>query len=233
VAVVAVVCAPPLGERLEERMATHMVQHVVLIVVAAPLIALATPGQVLLAGLPRTLRRGLVRTVRRVPAGTLLTPHAAWALQTAALWCWHLPVPYDAAVRNETTHLSEHAVFLGTAWLFWWHLVRLGRHRLRGAGAFLYVALAIPPGAALGAVLTFADHPLYPAQVALARTFGSTDPLFDQRLAALVMWIPLDFAYLALAIWIFHRWWQRQAPHETPDLVHVLPVDSRTAEVRS
>jgi cytochrome c oxidase assembly factor CtaG len=207
VLVVLVVCSPPVGEHLEDRLSTHMLQHLALIMVAAPLIALASPGQPLLAGLPRGLRRSLVRAARRLPTSSLLSPHLAWALFVAALWLWHLPVAYDAAVRSETLHLLEHAAFLSTAWLFWWHLAVLGRHRLRGPVALLYTLAAVPPGAALGAMLTFPGHPLYPLQAAHAAASG-IDPLLDQRIGGLVMWIPIDFAFLLVAVLILARWWR-------------------------
>jgi len=202
---ILVVCAPPVGERLEERLSTHMVQHLVLIMVSAPLLAYAAPGQPLLAGLPAAVRQRMVGLGRRLPVGVLLTPHLAWAAHIAALWLWHLPVAYDAAVTSEPLHLVEHACFLSTAWLFWWHLATLTRHRLRGVAAALYLLAAIPPGAALGAVLTFPSHPLYPAQARHALEAG-TDPLLDQRIGGLVMWIPLDFAYLAVVVWLVVGW---------------------------
>ena len=205
VLVVLVVTAPPLGEMLEERLSTHMAQHLVLIMVAAPLFAWAAPGLPLLAGMPPGVRRLLVRTRRRLPTSALLTPHLAWTLQITVLWAWHLPVAFDAAVHSEVLHLTEHAAFLVTAWLFWWHLTTLGRHRLRGPVAVLYLVAAVPPGAALGAMLTFPSHPLYPLQAAHAAASG-INPLLDQRIGGLVMWIPLDFAYLFVAVLMLATW---------------------------
>jgi putative membrane protein len=219
---------PPLGEILEERLATHMVQHVAIVVLVAPLLALAAPGQALLAGLPGGLRSGAVRIGRRLPLASVALPQVAWTAHIAALWLWHLPAAYDAAVRNESVHLAEHLSFLLTAWLFWWNVVNAGRRRLSGPAAALYVAAAVPPGAALGAVLTFPDRILYPAQAAAASSVGA-DPLLDQRIGGLVMWIPLDLAYLTLAVWLFHRWLarsERERPAES-----ALPVDARTREV--
>lgn len=220
---VVVICSPPVGARLEQRLSTHMVQHLVLIMISAPLLAYASPGQPLLAGVPTAVRRRMVRLGRRLPVGVLLTPHLAWGAHIAALWLWHLPTAYDAAVRSESLHLVEHACFLSTAWLFWWHLATLTRHRLRGVPAALYLLAAIPPGAALGAVLTFPNHPLYPLQARHAAQTG-TDPLLDQRIGGLVMWIPLDFAYLAVVVWLLARWLRSMAlrwpePEHDPALV--------------
>lgn len=207
VLVTVVFTATPLGELLEHRMWTHMVQHVVLIMVAAPLLAWSAPGPVLLAGLPHGIRRPLVRVTHRLPIAAVLSAPVAWVLQVAAMWTWHLPAAYDLAVQNELVHIAEHASFLLTGWLFWWHLLTPTRHRLGGMSAVSYLAASVPPGAALGAVLTFPQHTLYPTQAHLAAAAG-IDPLLDQRIAGLVMWVPLDVVWLALAIVLFGRWLQ-------------------------
>lgn len=207
VLVVVVITATPLGELLEHRMWTHMTQHVVLIMVAGPLLAWSAPGPVLLAGLPHGVRRPVVRVFHRLPVAVVFSAPAAWILQVAAMWIWHLPAAYDLAVQNEFAHVIEHACFLLTAWLFWWHLLSPSRRRLQGMPAVFYLAASVPPGAALGAVLTFPQHTLYPAQAHLAAEAG-IDPLLDQRIAGLVMWVPLDFAYLVLAVLLFARWLQ-------------------------
>ncbi len=220
---VLAVTAPPLGDLLERRLSTHMTQHLVLMLVAAPLLAVARPARLVLAGLPGAVRTPVADVLRRLPGSGLLAPHLAWALSVAALWLWHLPASYDAAVRSDAVHVAEHASFLLTSWLFWWHLVRAGRHRLRGAAAAAYVLASVPPGAALGAVLTFADHPLYADQAARAVRSGA-DPVVDQHVAGIVMWVPLDLVLLGLGIWLFGRWF-RGLDAGDPDRV-VLPVDA-------
>lgn len=206
VLVVVVFTATPLAELLEHRMWTHMTQHVVLIMVAGPLLAASAPGTALLAGLPPGVRRPLVRVVHHLPLTVVLSAPVAWLLQVAAMWIWHLPAAYDLAVENELAHVAEHACFLLTAWLFWWHLLS-PRRLLHGMPAVFYLAASVPPGAALGAVLTFPQHTLYPVQAHLAAEAG-INPLLDQRIAGLVMWVPLDFAYLVLAVVLFARWLQ-------------------------
>jgi cytochrome c oxidase assembly factor CtaG len=189
-----VVTTGPLGELLEQRLSTHMAQHMVLITVSGPL--LAASG----CGLPV-----LVRLQRRFPAPGIVGPHAAWGAYIAALWLWHLPAAYDAAVRSEYVHLAEHACFLLTAWLFWWHLLGPVRRRMNGLPAVLYLVAAIPPGAALGALFIFTTHPLYPAQSSEAAAAGA-NPLTDQRLGGIVMWVPMDFAFVGLAVLLVGRW---------------------------
>lgn len=225
-----VVTLPPLGEVLEQRLATHMVQHIVMIMVTAPLLALAAPGQPTLAGLPAGVRRPLVRLGHRLPGAVLLAPGFAWVLHIAALWAWHMPAAYDAALNSEVVHLCEHACFLLTAWVFWWHLTTVAGRRLRGPAALLYVVAAVPPGAALGAMLTFPQHPLYPAQAAHAAASG-INPLLDQRIGGLVMWIPLDLVYLAIAVLLMGRWFKTMDALWRPSLETDLPADAvRIAE---
>ena len=145
VIITVVATAPPLGEVLEERLSTHMVQHIVLITVSAPLLAICGCGLPVLVGLPRWARHPLVRLRRRCSSLGVMGPHVAWGLHIAALWMWHLPAAYDEAVRSLYAHVSEHACFLLTAWLFWWHLLGPARRRMRGPAAVLYLVAAIPP----------------------------------------------------------------------------------------
>jgi cytochrome c oxidase assembly factor CtaG len=233
---VVIVAGSPLGELLEHRMWTHMAQHVVLMMVSAPLLAWSAPGPVMLAGLPGTARRPLVRATHRLPLAVLFSAGVAWTLQVAAMWLWHLPAAYDLAVTNEPAHIAEHACFLLTAWLFWWYLLTPSHHRLQGMSGVFYLAASVPPGAALGAVLTFPQHLLYPAQAHLAAEAG-IDPLLDQRLAGLVMWVPLDFAYLVLAVVLFARWLRRlegteAAQVETPAYVELGHAELREVRLR-
>lgn len=205
VVVVAVIAGSPLGELLEQRLSTHMAQHVVLIMVAAPLLAWSAPGVPVLAGLPGGVRRPLTRLGHHLPVRTIGSAPVAWLASVGTMLAWHLPGPYDLAVGNELAHLAEHASFLLTAWWFWWHLLAPSAHRLRGIPAVGYVVASIPPGALLGAVLVFAQHPVYPSQAELASDSGIA-PLLDQRIGGLVMWAPMDFAYMAIAITLFGRW---------------------------
>lgn len=220
VVIVVVIGASPLAELTENRLWTHMLQHQGFLLVAAPLLAASSPGAAVLAGMPHAVRGRLVRVARGLRLPALNNALLAWAVSQAAMWAWHLPGPYDAAVRSEPVHLSEHATFLLTGWWFWSHV--LGHRRLADLPAAGYVAAAMLPGSALGAVLTFPRHPLYPAQATLSRAAG-IDPLLDQRLGGIAMWVPMDFFYVALAVFFFSRWmgstqrsWTGQAPAQAP-----------------
>ncbi len=196
---------PPLHDIAEESLAGHMVQHMVLVIVAGPLLALGGAGLPLLMALPRGARRVLAR-LRAAPASRWLRQPVRWALvvgavHTVALWFWHLPAPYVAALDNPLVHTVEHVSFVAVGWLLWAAVLSPGRHRLNGAAAFLLLFAAGMAAAALGAVLTFAPAPLYPDHA-----LAAANPLADQQLAGLVMWVPMDMVVLGLAVSVFLRW---------------------------
>jgi putative membrane protein len=169
-----------LGERL---LWAHMVQHEILMVLAAPLLVVGRPVQAW----------QWVRPVR-VPAW-LSDPLLAWTVHGAAIWLWHVPGFFERAVAHEALHFAQHASFLGSALLFWWAI--LARPHL-GAMASLFTTM-LHTGA-LGALMTFSRHPWYAGY-----------SLEDQQLAGLLMWVPAGLAYPVGAIWIASRWLRRSA----------------------
>jgi putative membrane protein len=187
-----------------------MIQHLILILVAPPLLLMGEPVRALVWALPKNVRAAVPRWMRTSlwrPLGIFLTaPSVAFALHAVALLVWHTPGPYDAAVRSETIHALEHLSFLGTALLFWWALIAPPPfRRLPTALRVPYVVGMSLVGAAIGAVLTFATSPLYEVYVGSAPAWGVT-ALEDQQLAGLIMWIPGGFAYLIAAAVLFVSW---------------------------
>jgi putative membrane protein len=145
----------------------HMLQHELLMLVAAPLLVLGRPFMPCLRGLPLLCRRAVGRFGRMgwVQGGWhgLTHPLIAWSLQTVALWLWHAPGLFQGALDNRAVHSLQHLSFLASAGLFWWALIR-GRHGLIGYGAaVLYVFTTSAHSGVLGALLTFAPLPWYPA----------------------------------------------------------------------
>lgn len=208
-ALVALAVSEPVHEAGETRLWAHMAQHMILIVAAAPLLAAGAPAVPLLLLLPIRGRRRVAgwRHRLRTTSGLswLYLPVTAWLVSVVTLWFWHLPSGFDAAMRSHLLHGVEHVSFLVTAWAFWWHVLQAGRRRMGGAAGVLYVFAATLPMAALGAILTFARAPLYPEQAAAAVATGF-DPLVDQQLAGLIMWVPPDILYLAVSVALFLRW---------------------------
>lgn len=197
----------PLDPAAEALFSAHMVQHMLLIVVAAPLWVIGAPLLPSLWALPVRTRRGLARwwhahrTLRAIVAG-LGMPLSVFIMHTIALWFWHFPGPYQAALRNQPLHALEHAAFFGTALCFWWSVIQpIGRRHVSRLAALVMVAGIMIQGSALGAILLFATHPWYPAHGPGARAWGIT-LLADQQLAGLIMWIPAGIAYIAAALWL-------------------------------
>lgn len=192
-------------------LAAHMTQHVLLTTFAAPLLVLAAPVVTLLWGLPFTWRRSLAgfgrqRHIRR-GRNVLTIPVIAWLGYALALWLWHTPAAYQAAVRNETLHILEHVSFLASALLLWWTALVSVRATSFGfgTGVFLLFTTSLQAGL-LGALLTFARRPFYP--IYETNVFGLT-PVADQQLAGIIMWIPGGFVYLGGALLLAWIWLRR------------------------
>jgi cytochrome c oxidase assembly factor CtaG len=192
-----------------------MVQHLLLIAVAPPLLVLGAPQAGLAWGLPRGARRGLGRWWHRrrwlrAALAWAVQPLPAVALHSVALWAWHVPAGYDAAVASPLVHAAEHLSFVGTALLFWWAVLhrRGSLARVPGLAVLALFAVTMESGA-LGALLTFSRSPWYRSHLLTTAAWGLT-PSDDQQIAGLVMWIPGSLVYLAAAAWIFARWMQRE-----------------------
>jgi putative membrane protein len=182
----------------------HMAQHLILVLVAAPLLVLGAPLVPFLWALPRPWRVAVARWTRR-PAPralwlVLTQPVVVLVLHLTALWAWHAPAAYQAALASERVHFLEHASLLGTALLFWWVVIQPhGRRRLGYGGALALVFAAALSGTALAALNAFVDHDWYPAYAASTAAWG-LDPLTDQQLAGILMGAPAATIYAAAAL---------------------------------
>jgi putative membrane protein len=189
----------------------HMVQHLLLLLVAAPLLALSAPSSAILRGSPLAVRRASGRWRRRLRLthgnlAVLRHPAAVWLLQVGVLWFWHAAAPYDAALDNQFLHLLEHASFLVTAVLFW-HVVIGVRGAARvsgGLGVLLVFAMAMQ-SVFLSVLLTFARTPWYSGYATTTASWG-LDPLTDQQVAGVIMWIPAGGIYLVAALVLLVTW---------------------------
>lgn len=218
----------PLDALAEELLTAHMVQHLLLMLVAAPLLVAGSPVLALSQALSPASRRTL-RTMGRGAAGraarALLHPLWVWLAAAAALFAWHAPALYRASVAHDAVHVLQHATFFGTALLFWWTALQpSGRRRLARGGDVLFVLGGAMQGGVLGALFVFAEQPLYPFYAAGAAAWGLI-PLQDQQLAGLVMWVPSFAVYLAVASALFLGW-LRAADREA------LRVDARIERSR-
>jgi len=195
VAVVAVALVSPLDGAAHRSLWAHMVQHMLLISLAAPLLALGRPMTVVREGWPWRLP-----SIPRFGVWTVLL--AVSAVQVAVLVLWHVPALYDAALQHDTVHGAEHLTLLLTAAALWMALERLDGEQ---AGLALLVVFVVSfPPVLLGAAMTFATTPWYAAYASRER-----EALADQQLAGVVMWAYGALAAVVAGVHLFIRWLQR------------------------
>lgn len=198
----------PLDAQAEERMAAHMVQHVLLVLVAAPLLVLGTPLSVLVRSLPaRHRRRFTTPALRSRVARVVLAPLFAWTSFIVVLDGSHLPAIYDGAVAHEGWHVLEHVAYLATALLFWSMIVGLdfGVARASYPARLLYLFLAMAATAVLGEALATSDRPLYAYYATVDRAAG-VSAVSDQHAAAVIMWLSGTFTIVPAMALVLLAW---------------------------
>jgi putative membrane protein len=191
--VLAAALLSPLHELADRYISAHMLQHELLMVLAAPLLALARTQVLLLSSLPQRARRFAACAIGRLRMGMA----AAWVLHSSALWLWHVPSFYDAAVQRPVFHAAQHLSFFGTALLFWSAVFQ--RRSGYGAAA-LYVFLTSMHSGVLGALLFLSPRLWYRSYAA------QPGALEDQQLAGLIMWIPGGLILALTALLLLWRW---------------------------
>lgn len=207
-----------LGEALT---AAHMVQHMLLFF-AAPFLVLAAPLPIFLWALPRRWRRGLGGESKQFwiaqPWRLLTTPMVAWLAYALALWLWHAPTFYQAALEKPLIHDLEHFSFLASALLFWWVVFRRAP-RTTSLGMLFTTMLH---SGVLAALMTFSSQPWYAVYQDTTASWGLT-PLEDQQLAGLLMWVPGSIGYLLAGLGLVALWLQRL---ETQEALRSKPIAS-------
>ncbi len=190
----------------------HMVQHLLLISVAAPLLMLGAPVTLAVRAASPRWRRRILRLLRSWPVRVLTFPVVTWGLYAAVLWGTHFTPIFDAAVRDPALHQGEHALYLLAACLWWWPVVGLdpGRWKLAYPARMLYVFVAMPFMTFLGLALYGADRVLYPAYTEVARDWGPS-PLADQKAGAALMWVTGDVVALVVILVLFGAWMREEA----------------------
>jgi putative membrane protein len=189
----------------------HMVQHLLLTVVAAPLFALGAPVSTLRLGLgpaSRSTVAGWSRRSRRLRRRFGNPPPLviATSVHVAVTWLWHAPAAYDLAVRSAGIHALEHVAFLGSATWVWIEIVATARRTRRAqALATLCLAALIVAGGVLGALLTFAGRSLYEVYTGA----GGLTAIEDQQLGGALMWVLPSFVYAVVAVRRFAAWLDR------------------------
>jgi putative membrane protein len=191
----------------------HMVQHMTLMVVAAPLLMLGRPGLAVFWALPAPWRRRLSVArrslfTRRALFAWFWHPVGLWAIFALVLWLWHLPALYEAALRLSWVHDMQHLAFFGAGCLFWRVLADpLGRRWLPPLLGVVYLFTTSLHATLLGLFMALAPRPWYPSYALSAPRWGLS-AIADQQLAGLIMWMPACMVFAVAALWLLGGWLQ-------------------------
>jgi putative membrane protein len=197
--------ASPLAELDEHLLSVHMIQHLLLMTAAPPLLLLGSPVLPLLHGLPKFAMRGALGPLLRLSPvqrlGHLLAnPVFCWLAAAGVLIGWHVPAAFALGLASEPWHHAQHLSFLAAGLIFWWPVIpswpSVSQPRW---STVVYLFLATLPCDALSAFLVFCDRVVYPAYLSVPRRFDIS-PLADQQLAGALMWVCVTFAYLVPAV---------------------------------
>jgi putative membrane protein len=192
----------PLASFDEELLTVHMIQHLLLMTSAPPLLLLGAPAMPLLHGLPRQFVQIVLGPVIRLPAaqraGQIISqPAVCWLAASATLVGWHVPAAFTLGLQSEVWHVVEHACFLGSGFLFWWPVVQPWPSIATWPrwSILLYLFLATLPCDILSGFLVFCDRVVYPSYLTAPRPFGIS-ALEDQQCAGALMWTCVTLIYL-------------------------------------
>jgi cytochrome c oxidase assembly factor CtaG len=190
----------------------HMVQHILLTLVAAPLLALSGPVTLLLRlSSPSVRRRWILPVLHSRIVRAVSFPVVAWVLFAGVMWGTHFSPVFDAALENRLVHDLEHLVYLATGLLFWWPAVGVDPSpwRLSHPVRALYVFLQMPQNTFLAVAVLSASSPLYPHYATLVRNWGPS-PLSDQQTAGGIMWLVGDAIFLGVILLLVAAWMRHE-----------------------
>jgi putative membrane protein len=226
-ATIVIALDSPIDAYADQLFWVHMVQHILLLTVAPPLILLGRPWPRMWRALPLELRtavgRGLARSRLAAPVRRLAHPLPAWLLFNATIVGWHIPAAYEATLSYGSIHLLEHAMFFFIGLLFWARIVNPGplRPRLEYPARVAYIIGTMIVGWMLAVTLVVVQHPLYSHYAALSARPGGISAMTDQQIAAGIMWVPGSVAYAIAALICFYRWLE---PQSARPRIPVLPT---------
>jgi cytochrome c oxidase assembly factor CtaG len=230
IAVLALALVSPIDSLADDRFSVHMVQHLLLTLVAPPLLLLGRPLTLAVAASSTQTRATLTRVAASGPARLAGSPAFGFASFALVMWTSHLSPVYAATLDNDALHALEHVAYLLTATAFWWPVVAkdLGADRLSHPGRLLYVFLSMPVMSLLGFVITSSDRVLYAHYVATTGTVAMA--LADQRLGGAVMW-ETSMVGSAIALSLVMLDWMRHDEIEARRFEARAEVPRRSVEV--
>jgi putative membrane protein len=186
-----------------------MVQHLFVILLVPPLLLIGTPAELVRVLLRPRWRRRIAQTLGGAPI--------AFLIFNGTVAIWHLPLLYNAALLRTETHILEHLLFIATALIGWWPVLAPAREfRSQIAIQLVYLLLLPFPMKVIGMFITLSDRVLYPTYAIAPRVWG-LDPLLDQQIGGIIMWVPAGLVFWITLAAHFFRWYaegQKQDPRE-------------------
>ncbi len=217
----------------------HMIQHLLLTMVAAPLIALSGPVTLLLrVASPEDRRRWILPVLHSRFLRTIAHPIVAWLVFAGVAWATHFSPLFDAALEDFRLHQLEHALLFSSGLFFWWPVAGVDPTpwRLSYPARLLYVGLQMPQNTFLSLAIYSASAPLYPHYATLVRPWGPT-PLADQQLAGGIMWVAGDLMFLIVAMALLAAWMGSEergtAKVDARAEVELAAIQARAAALRA
>jgi putative copper resistance protein D len=212
----------------------HMVQHLLLQFVAAPLLLLAAPVTLLLRAANPDVRRVLLGVLHSRVIRAVTFPLVTWLLFAAVNWGWHFSELYDQALEVESIHWFQHATLFAAALLFWFPVIGAdpGPWRLPYPARLFYLFLAMPQNSFLGVAIMNAGDVLYPHYATLARDWGP-DPLVDQQAAGTLMWVWGDLTFLVAMLMVIVAWVRQEERRNAREEARADAEAARHASVGS
>jgi putative membrane protein len=226
----AVALMSPIEAYEGQLFSVHMLQHMLIELVAAPLLLLGAPATLALRAASPSVRPRLLSVLHSRAVSVLSFPLLAWVVFAAVNWAWHFSSLYNDALETPWLHDLQHLTFLGAALLFWWPVVGAdpARWRLPHPVRLFYLFLAMPQNSFLGIALMSAPLALYPHYQTNARDWGPS-PIVDQSVGGMLMWVGGDVVFL-LAMGLVVAAWVRAEDRRTAR--DDAREDARLARVR-
>ena len=206
---IAIALLSPVAWLSEILFSVHMTQHEILMLISAPLLVFGQPLIATLWAFPAGAREAWAHWSQRrsvaVVWRALTAPLVVFLLHAVAVWIWHAPALYEAALRSTAIHALEHFSFVVTASLFWWGMVHGRYGRMAYGAGVLYVFLTAIHTSVLGALMTISPGVLYPSYLSAGAPWH-IDALEDQQLAGLLMWVPSGLVFIIFGLALFAAW---------------------------
>jgi cytochrome c oxidase assembly factor CtaG len=221
----------PIDSYADQLFWVHMIQHILLLTVAPPLILLGRPWPRMWRALPMRVRVSAGRHIAQArwtaPLRAVAKPLPAWILFNGTIVVWHIPGAYNLTLTDQTVHNCEHAMFFFTGLLFWAYVVNPGplRPRIGSLVRVAYVVGAMIVGWILAITLVVVQHPLYGHYASLVARPGGINALADQQLAGGIMWVPGSVSYTIAAFLAFWHWLEPDRGRPSPALAMPDPPD--------